>query len=339
MLNVNIAKIWNFGGIINLITFKLGELEVDSMTIKNFTFKSSDETEIFVYKWIPKDGNVKGIVQIAHGMAEHAERYDRFAKYLNKNGYIVYANDHRGHGKTAGAIDNLGYLADENGFEWLVKDIQTLSSLIKEENPSLPLFLLGHSMGSFVAQRYIMLSGKEIDGVILSGSNGKQGLMLKFGSIIAKREIKKHGRKTQSQKLDKLVFGGFSKTFEPSRTGFDWLSRDEKEVDKYTNDPYCGTVFTAGFFHDFLIGLMEIEDKNNIALVPKDLPIYIFSGAQDPVGKFGNGVINLYNRYKNHGVKDIKYKLYKDGRHEMLNEINRDEVMDDVVAWLDLFVD
>lgn len=300
-----------------------------------FTFKSSDETEIFTYKWIPDDSKIKGIVQIAHGMAEHAERYDRFAKYLNKNGYIVYANDHRGHGKTAGAIEKLGYLADEDGFELLVKDLQTLSSIIKEEYPSLPLFLFGHSMGSFAAQRYIMLNGNDLDGVILSGSNGKQGLMLKIGSIIANREIKKHGRKAQSQKLHDLFFGGFNKSFTPSRTEFDWLSRDEKEVDKYIDDPYCGTVFTGGFFYDFLTGLIEVEDKNNIELVSKDLPIYIFSGGQDPVGKFGKGIINLYNRYKIHGVEDLKYKLYKDGRHEMLNEINKDEVMNDVVAWLD----
>ncbi len=308
------------------------------MIIQNFTFKSSDEKEIFVYKWMPEEANAKGVVQIAHGMAEHAERYDRFAKYLNQHGYIVYANDHRGHGKTAGSIDKVGYLADENGFDLLVEDLQTLSSIIKNENPYLPLYLFGHSMGSFAGQKYIMEKDKRLDGLILSGSNGKQGIMLKIGSFIAKREIKKHGRKAQSQKLDKLIFSGYNKSFQPSRTDSDWLSRDEQEVDKYINDPYCGTVFTAGFFYDFLTGLMEVEDKNNIALVPKDLPIYIFSGDKDPVGKFGKGVIDLYNRYKDHGVKNLKYKLYKDGRHEMLNESNREEVMDDVVEWLDSLI-
>lgn len=306
------------------------------MIASNFTFNSSDKTEIFVYKWMPEEGNAKGIVQIAHGMAEHGQRYDRFAKHLTRNGYIVYANDQRGHGKTAGAIENLGYLSDEDGFDLLVKDLHDLSMIIKSEYPSLPLTLFGHSMGSFAAQRYIMLYGNDLDGVILSGSNGKQGRILKIASLIAKREIKKQGRKVQSLRLNDLIFGANNRKFEPSRTKFDWLSRDEKEVDKYNGDPYCGTVFTTGFFYDFFIGLMKIEDKRNIRLVPKDLPIYIFSGDKDPVGKFGKGVVNLYNRYKDQGVKDVEYKLYKDGRHEMLNEINRDEVMNDVVEWLEM---
>lgn len=306
--------------------------------MQNFIFKSSDETEIFVYKWLPEAGNAKGIVQIAHGMAEHAERYDRFARHLTKNGYIVYANDHRGHGKTAGDIDKLGYLGDEDGFELLVEDLLTLSSIIKNDNPYLPLFLFGHSMGSFAAQRYIMLSGNDLDGVILSGSNGKQGLMLKIGTMMAKREINKHGRKAQSPRLDKLIFAGYNKGFQPSRTGSDWLSRDEKEVDKYVNDPYCGTIFTAGFFYDFLEGLMGVEDRNNMTLIPKDLPIYIFSGDKDPVGKNGKGIVDLYNRYNDLGIKDVIYKLYSGGRHEMLNETNREEVMDDIVEWLDLHI-
>lgn len=304
------------------------------MVLSNFTFNSSDETEIFVYKWMPNDGKAKGIVQIAHGMAEHAGRYDGFAKYLNQNGFIVYANDHRGHGKTAGSIENLGYLADEDGFDLLVEDLHNLSMIIKGEYTSLPLILLGHSMGSFVAQRYIMFCGDDLDGVILSGSNGKQGIILNIASFIAKREIKKLGRKAQSQRLDSLVFGSYNKAFEPTRTEFDWLSRDGKEVDKYNKDPYCGTVFTAGFFYDFFTGLMKIEDKENIRLVPKHLPIYIFSGSKDPVGGFGKGIINLYNRYKDQGVIDIEYKLYEDGRHEMLNEINREEVMNDLLEWL-----
>lgn len=308
------------------------------MINKNFTFKSGDDIEVYVYKWIPEDVEIKGVVQIAHGMAEHAGRYDRFAKHLTKNGYIVYSNDHRGHGKTAGFVENLGYLADEDGFEWLVKDIYKLSRIIKNENPCLPQFLFGHSMGSFAVQRYIMLHGNIIDGLILSGSNGKQGIILYIGLLIAKWESKKYGRKSHSVRLNNLIFGNYNRAFKPNRTEFDWLSRDIDEVDKYIDDPYCGTIFTAGFYYDFFKGLIEIENMKNIALVSKDIPIFIFSGDEDPVGKFGKGVIELYHRYKAHGVNDIKYKLYKDGRHEMLNEVNRNEVMDDVVEWLDLHI-
>lgn len=306
------------------------------MIRKDFVFKSEDGTDVFVYNWLPDDGvKTKGIVQISHGMAETAKRYERFAELLTENGYIVYANDHRGHGKTAKTIEDLGYLADEDGFNWLVKDLHKLTNIIKKENDSMPLFLFGHSMGSFAGQKYIMLHGNELDGLILSGSNGKQGIILNVGTIVAKREVKKNGRKAKSTKLDKLSFGGFNKEFKPNRTDFDWLSRDNDEVDKYIDDPFCGTVFTAGYFYDFLTGLKEIEDEDNLKMIPKDLPIYIFSGDKDPVGKFGKGVINLVNRYKEYGVKDISYKLYKDGRHEMLNEINRDEVMDDIINWLD----
>lgn len=308
------------------------------MIKKNFTFKSEDGLEVFVYKWEPKDAEIKGVVQISHGMAERVERYERFAKVLTYNGYIVYGHDHRGHGKTAGSIENLGYFGDDKGFERLVNDVHQLSLIIKKENSNLPLFLLGHSMGSFAAQRYIMLYGDEIDGLILSGSNGKQGILLDIGIKVAKREIKKHGAKTQSPRLDNLIFGRYNGYFKPNNTKFDWLSSDSVEVDKYIDDPYCGTVFTSGFFYDFMNGLKIIEDKNNFNMIPKDLPIYIFSGDKDPVGKFGKGVINLYNRYKNLGVKDLKYKLYKDGRHEMLNETNREEVMNDVIKWLDLHV-
>jgi alpha-beta hydrolase superfamily lysophospholipase len=305
------------------------------MILKNFTFKSDEGTDIYVYNWRPdEEAQIKGIVQIAHGMAETAARYERFAQALTDNGYMVYIHDHRGHGNTAKTIENLGYLAEKDGFKWLVEDVHKLSEIIKRENPALPLFLFGHSMGSFVTQRYIMLYGKELKGTVLSGSNGKQGPILNIGAFLAKREAKRNGRKTQSSKLDRLSFGSFNNAFKPNRTAFDWLSRDNDEVDKYIKDPFCGTVFTCGFFYDFLSGLKEIEKDENIALVPKDLPIFIFAGDKDPVGKNGKGIIRLFNTYKKFNIKDVTYKLYKDGRHEMLNESNRDEVMSDVINWL-----
>lgn len=306
------------------------------MELKNFTFKSEEGTEVYVYNWIPNsDVKVKGVVQIAHGMAETAARYERFAEFMTQNGYIVYINDHRGHGKTAGSVEKLGYLADSDGFEWMAKDVHQLSGIIKEEHPELPLFLYGHSMGSYVTQRYIILFGSELKGALLSGSNGKQGPILTIGTIVAKREIKKNGRKVQSDKLNQMSFGGFNKAFRPNRTDFDWLSRDNAEVDKYINDPYCGTVFTSGFFLDLLTGLKEVEKKENIDNVPKNLPIFIFSGAQDPCGKNGKGVTRLYNTYKKHGIEDVTLKLYPEARHEVLNETNRDEVMQDFLKWVD----
>lgn len=305
------------------------------MIEKNFTFKSEEGTEIFTCKWTPEENiKPKGVVQIAHGMAETGARYEGFAKKLTEDGFVVYIHDHRGHGKTAKTVENLGVLAEKDGFKWLVEDVHKLTGIIKKENPNLPVFLFGHSMGSFVTQRYIMLYGKELKGAILSGSNGKQGITLRLGMLVAKNEIKKHGRNTKSEKLNKMSFGTYNNSFKPNRTDFDWLSSDNAQVDKYINDPFCGTVFTSGFFYDFLTGLKEIENKENLKGLSKDLPLYIFSGEQDPVGKNGKGVVKLVNTYREIGVKDLTHKLYKNGRHEMLNEVNKDEVMSDVLNWL-----
>lgn len=306
------------------------------MRAYEFYFKSKDNLDIHVYKWWPEDETkIRGIIQIAHGMAETADRYERFAKFLTDNGYVVYINDHRGHGKTAGEKEEVGYLGDKDGFQYLVEDMYLLTKKIREEYRELPIFLFSHSMGSFAAQEYIMHYGEVLQGAILSGTNGRQGIVLDLGLMVAKYEAKKKDRKAQSPLLDKLIFGNYNKQFKPNRTPFDWLSRDEKEVDKYIANPFCGTVFTVGFFHDFLSELKYIEAKENIYKIPKNLPLYIFAGDKDPVGRNGKGIVTLYNTYKNAGLKNVTYKLYPGGRHEMLNETNRDEVMQDTLAWIE----
>lgn len=305
------------------------------MKSKNFIFKGREGLDINVYKWESEEVKPKAIIQIAHGMSETADRYEYFAKILTSHGYIVYINDHRGHGETAKHIDNVGYLADKDGFKCLVEDMNSLTNIIKDENEELPIYLFGHSMGSFASQRYIMDYGYNLDGLILSGSNGKHGFILNLADIVISNEIKKYGRKHRSKKLDNLIFGGNNRKFKPYRTDFDWLSRDNNEVDKYINNPFCGVLFTTGFFYDFIQGLKEIEDKENLKKVPTDLPIHIISGDKDPIGKNGKGVLRLRDRYINLGVKDVSCKLYEGGRHEMLNEINKDEVIDNIISWLD----
>jgi alpha-beta hydrolase superfamily lysophospholipase len=305
------------------------------MKTEELTFTDEENVEIFYYKWSPDDSvNSKGIVQISHGMAELSARYERTASALTSSGYIVYANDHRGHGRTALSLDSIGYPGDRDGFSWMVRDMFQLSQIIKAENPSVPIFLLGHSMGSFLSQRYIQLHGGEIDGLVLSGTNGKQGLSLDIGILVARIEIKLRGRRAKSRTLNSLSFGSFNKSFHPSRTEFDWLSSDSSEVDKYISDEYCGRIFTAGFFNDFFEGLKEIENPSNMADIPRDLPVYIFSGEKDPVGGFTKGVMRLVQTYRSLGMKDVTYRFYKDGRHEMLNEINREQVVSDLIVWL-----
>lgn len=305
------------------------------MECREFYFKGKEELDIHVYKWTSKTVEPKAVVQIAHGMSETAIRYEGFAKKLTENGYMVYINDHRGHGVTAKTIDNVGYLAEKEGFTCLVEDMNILTNIIKEENLHLPIYLFGHSMGSFASQRYIMKYGDNLAGLVLSGSNGRHGKILKIGELIANAEIKKHGRRHRSKQLDNLIFGGNNRGFKPAKTDFDWLSRDEKEVQKYIDDPFCGVLFTCGFFYDFIKGLQEVEDAENLKNVPLDLPIYIMSGDKDPVGKNGKGVLRLRDRYVNLGVKNVSCKLYEGGRHEMLNETNKEEVMTDIISWLD----
>ncbi|MGL5085119.1 MAG: lysophospholipase [Clostridium sp.] len=303
--------------------------------MERFKFKDSEGIEISCYKWIPDSDKIKGIVQISHGMTETALRYSEFAERLNEAGYIVYAHDHRGHGSTAKSKEELGYIADDDGFNWMVKDIKELTDIIKKQNKNHKIILFGHSMGSFLSQSYIENYGEEIDALILSGTNGKPKAYTKFGIVISKIEMKLRGRKAKSNLMDKLSFGNFNSKFENPRTGYDWLCSVPEEVDKYMNDELCGFICTTSYYYDLVKGLWKIHDIENLNKIPKNLPIYIFAGDKDPVGYEGRGIVNLYNTYKNIKIEDVEYKLYKDGRHEMLNEKDKNIVMDDIIKWID----
>ncbi len=303
------------------------------MQSSTFTFTDKDGVDIFVYKWQP-DSSPKAVVQIAHGLAEHALRYERMAEHLTRVGYICYANDHRGHGKTAGDVEKTGYLG-QGGWDSTVEDLKELTDHIKKENPNLPLFFLGHSWGSLMGQDYIQKWGGEIKGVILSGSNGTQSKLLIFmGSLIAKSQLKK-GPEKRNEKLDQMTFGAYNKPYEPADTKFQWLSRDQDEVNKYVEDPYCGFVSSTSLFVEILKGLKIIWKKENELKIPKDLPILIFTGDKDPTNNFGKNLNVLIKRYEKYGIKNITKKFYKDARHEVFNETNRDEVIQDLIKWLD----
>ncbi|MDF2958645.1 MAG: alpha/beta hydrolase [Paenibacillus sp.] len=267
-------------------------------------------------------------------MAETAERYGRFAKVLTDAGYEVYANDHLGHGRTAGNPERVGHTAND-GFSKMTDALARLTDIIAERHPAVPVYLFGHSMGSFLAQQYMYRFPAKISGVVLSGSNGRQSPMIRVGIALAELLASTKGDHHRSALLMNLTFGSYNKEFRPVRTEFDWLSRDEAEVDRYIEDPFCGGVFTAGFFRDFFHGLVEIHRPENMERIPKQLPVFIISGERDPVGRMGRGVMQLVSMYSKLGMEEVQYKLYPGGRHELLNEINRDEVMTDVAAWLD----
>ncbi len=301
-----------------------------------YKIKTTDNQEVHVYEWIPEDEqNVKAVLQIAHGMAEHAARYEGFALFLNKHGYAVFANDHKGHGKTAGILENLGYFTDENGFQQVVNDMRSLTDKINERFPDKPVFLLGHSMGSFLSRYYSIEDSSKLKGLILSGTAGHPGVLGSVGKMLSSIIITFNGRKSQTPLMTKLSFGAFNNAFKPNRTDYDWLSRDNEQVDKYVNDLFCGTIFTAGFYNDLLGGLLYVNDQTEINKTNEGLPVYLISGGKDPVSENGKGVTEVYEKYKKAAVKDVEIKLYPEARHEILNETNKDEVYNDIFNWLE----
>lgn len=302
------------------------------MKTEEFSFLSDDGKSIHIYHWVPQ-AQAKACVLIAHGLGEHAARYEGFATALTGAGYEVWAPDHRGHGKTA-AEGELGWLADKDGFKRVVKDMHGLAAHINAERPGKKLFLFGHSFGSFLSQGYISLHGEELSGCMLSGTAGKGGIVVPVGRLIAAIACLIKGQKTPSPLMTEMSFGSYNKAFKPNRTEFDWLSRDNAEVDKYIADPLCGFQSTFGLFRDLLGGLAWIHSPATMASVPKTLPLYMFAGEMDPVGAASGTFDWLFERYRRLGIADLTKKLYPLARHETLNDTCRDEVISDLISWL-----
>jgi alpha-beta hydrolase superfamily lysophospholipase len=305
--------------------------------MKNMIFKLTmrDGYESHIFMWEP-DGNKKviGVIQIVHGSAEHSKRYTDLANFLTDNGYIVYSSDLRGHGLSVKNKEDLGYFAENKGWSMLVEDIYELTKFIRKEHEGLKLVMLGHSMGSFLARHYAIVHGTEIDGLIATGTAHNPKMLLRLGKVLAKRDIKKNGSRNRSMLLNKMSYDSFSNQFKPIRTKQDWLSRDAAIVDKYRADELCGYVFTSSAFGDMFEGLLFITDRNNIAKTPKNLPILLLSGKNDPVGGNGKMVEKAYKEYKKAGLTSIQMKLYEDMRHEILNEIGKEEVYEDIFTWI-----
>lgn len=288
---------------------------------------------LFVHRFLP-EGEPIGVVQIAHGMAEHAARYARFATALNEAGYAVYAGDHRGHGRTA-TDATLGHFGDEGGWRAMVGDLCALADHVRAEHPGKTLTLFAHSMGSFMALDALVHEGpSRWDQVVLSGSDAVGGPLAKVGKQLAKLERARSGKRGKSALLSFMSFGTFNAAFKPARTSFDWLSRDEVEVDKYVADPRCGFRITNQSWVDFLDGLYATGRDGYRGVEPKRLRLFVLAGSRDPVGKAGAGVKKLVEQLREGGLTEVTEKLYPEGRHEMLNETNRDQVTADILAFL-----
>jgi alpha-beta hydrolase superfamily lysophospholipase len=299
------------------------------------TFTTHDNETIFYYRW-PSNKNIvlKGIVQISHGIGEHAGRYHSIANILQNDGYEVFANDHRIHGKSVKSEDYLGYYDGEDYFSDAINDMRQLTEIIKNTNPNKKIILFGHSMGSLLSREYATRYGEDLDALILSGTASFMKGLGSFGLLSAQFLGKLNGKHRSNELLKNLFFSQFNKKFKPNRTKVDWISSDENQVDLFEADPLRIEDFSLSVFRDILKGSKKIDKDATFEKTPKNLPIFIFSGDKDPVGEMGKGVKKVVKKYKNAGIKNLTLKLYSEGRHEMLNEINKEEVEKDVLNWL-----
>lgn len=306
------------------------------MDASTFTLTTPDATVLHVHRWLPP-GRPRAVVQVAHGMVEHAGRYAHLGERLADEGYAVYAADHRGHGRTAAGPEDLGHLEPGHGFADVVDDLVALTAHVEREHPGVPVVLLGHSMGSFLARAYAARYGDRLAGLVLSGTAGDPGLLGAVGVRLAGLEARVRGPRTRSRLMEALTLGPNNRPFRPNRTDFDWLSRDEAQVDAYVADELSGGHATTGFYQELLTGLRWVSLPATAALVPPDLPLHVVSGEVDPVGG-ASAVAEVADLYRRAGVRDVTTRVWPGARHEILNETNRDEVEDDLVAWLDQHV-
>ncbi|MEE1115142.1 MAG: alpha/beta fold hydrolase [Eubacterium sp.] len=301
---------------------------------RDFTYPSQDDrTTIHAIEWVP-EGEVKAVLQIVHGMVEFIGRYDRFATFLAKNGFYVVGNDHLGHGASVVSDDRHGYFADPDGNECVIGDMRTLMEMTKEKYPAVPYFILGHSMGSFLTRQFIEIHGAKLSGAIIMGTGYQSEGTLKAAMSIAKIAARFHGWDYRSKLLDNMALGSYNKKFEPARTPNDWLTRDEKIVDAYCANPWNNFRFTVNGYYHLFRGLEYAEKAENIAKIPKELPILVTSGGSDPVGNCGEGPKKVAEIYRNAGIGDVTLRLYPGDRHEILNELDHDLVDGEILAWL-----
>lgn len=290
--------------------------------------------DIVAHSAAPVDfSSIKGVVQISHGMAEYSNRYSKFIIALCNAGYAVFINDHVGHGLSVSSKEMLGFFGEEKGEETFIDDLKTLTDMAKSEYPGLPIFMLGHGMGSLVARKYTAKYGYLLDGVIYTGTSGENPA-LGVGILLANTLIKQNGPKHRSDILDTIAFGTYNRKTE-KRTDRDWSTRDKEEVDKILTDELCGYTYTVSGMKVLFTTLKQVTSKRWYNTIPPSMPILLASGDGDPVGDYSKGVKEVYRMLKKTGHKNVTMKIYEGARHEILNEINRDEVYADIIAWLD----
>ncbi|MEI3597434.1 MULTISPECIES: alpha/beta hydrolase [unclassified Oceanobacillus] len=297
---------------------------------EEFWLTAEDDCELYIRSWGSDIKDAKAVILISHGMTEHIARYKQLAAFFNGKGFIVYGDDHRGHGRTGEKQGQLGFIAEANSFELLVEDLHLLIQYVKKQHTGLPIFIYGHSMGSFITRNYIQNYSEEVAGVLLAGSGFFPERSSKVGLEIASFQ----NPRKESTFMNNLVFGNYNSKIVQKLTSFDWLTRDGQVVDDYIADPLSGYVPTAGFFVDLLTGILQMQDPERNKRIRKDLPMLFISGDADPVGNYSKGVFQAAESYIEAGLSDVIVSLYPDARHELHQETNKEEVFDFLEQWI-----
>jgi alpha-beta hydrolase superfamily lysophospholipase len=280
-----------------------------------FSYRSADGRQLVGYRWAARGATGAGVVVLVHGMGEHLRRYDHVANALTSQGFVVYGHDHRGHGASLATDDEPGQLGP-NGWSALVDDLNLVIAQAKSDHPGLPVVMVAHSMGSFATQQFLLDHGGDVDAVALTGT---AALDLLESALDLSGD---------------LDLSAFNTPFQPARTDFDWLSRDESIVDAYLTDPLCGFGIDAASAKEMFAGARRLAKPAEVARMPRDLPVYVAVGSKDPVNGGLTLLWALVDRYRAAGLSDVTVRVYDGGRHEILNEINRAEVIDDLLQWL-----
>ena len=301
------------------------------MEKKEFYYTSSNNiNKIYAVKWIP-EGKIKAILQISHGVTEHINRYNELAKYLTDKGILVVGNDHLGHGKTTG---QRMYFGTSGSWNYIVKDIEKCRELITEEYKDIPYFMLGFSLGSFALRTHLIDYKPQISGAIIVGTGYSNNIEIALGTFMANQEAKKHGEENPTEKIRNLTFGTYNKKINNPQTECDWLCSSQKDLQIYLNDPLRGGCMSSGLFRELLSGMKYTSNKNNIEKMSKDLSILMLSGDKDPVGKETKGVNKVYHLFKKSQIQDVTLKYYKNLRHDILHEENKEEIYELIYEWI-----